>query len=448
MPHVIFYSWQSDLPNSTNRGFIQNALEQAVKSLANEGDPTIEPVLDRDTAGVAGSPDIGQTIFAKISKAAALVCDVSIINSGSPDDRPTPNPNVLIELGFGLNALGPGKLIMVMNTEYGGPENLPFDLKQKLVMTYRISQNDTDKAAARKGLGQSLAAAIKAILIEAQRESEARTAAETPSLSAQATAAVKAGRPDQGRAIGNFMKWLAAELKNLDPHKQPGDADENLIQAIDKTVPLVREFATVADAVSAMNSEETARMLYKNFEHIVSLCYLPKSFSGGAYNLSDFDLFKFIAHELLITFAAYLIRDERWSTLGVILNQPWHINKALGDQLVPFQHLCETVILLDEIRIRRLDPTLPRPISVHADLLKKRHDNGPLSGDLTWEEFVEADLILFLRGHSDSNQRSALPWWPRTAVYLGLQSSSIPDRSDYGNRSDTFERCSSTKKYY
>ena len=31
MASIIFYSWQSDLPNSTNRGFIQAALEQAAK---------------------------------------------------------------------------------------------------------------------------------------------------------------------------------------------------------------------------------------------------------------------------------------------------------------------------------------------------------------------------------------------------------------------------------
>jgi len=30
---VIFYSWQSDLPNATNRGFIQEALERAARNI-------------------------------------------------------------------------------------------------------------------------------------------------------------------------------------------------------------------------------------------------------------------------------------------------------------------------------------------------------------------------------------------------------------------------------
>ena len=41
MKKIVFYSWQSDLPNSTNRGFIQQSLENAVNIIGirykNEG---------------------------------------------------------------------------------------------------------------------------------------------------------------------------------------------------------------------------------------------------------------------------------------------------------------------------------------------------------------------------------------------------------------------------
>jgi hypothetical protein len=416
MAHVIFYSWQSDLPNSTNRGFIQSALEQAVESLAKEGDPTIEPVLDRDTAGVAGSPDIGQTIFAKIENATALVCDVSIINSSSSGDRPTPNPNVLIELGFGLKAMGPSKIIMVMNTHYGTPETLPFDLKQKRVITYNVAEPETNKANSRRVLGQTLAAAIKAILIETQRESKTR--AEIPPHSTQSVETVRAGRADAGRVVGNFMSWLAGELKKLDPHGEQGEPDENLVQAISKTMPLVQDFEKVADAVSAMNSEEGARALYKGFENIMTLCYHPEGFSG-TYKTSDFDLFKFIANELLTIFAAYLIRDRRWTILHSTLQQALYVKNAGGNPLVTFQYLSSHVILLDEIRNSRLATGGTKRISIHADLLKERHDKGPLAGNLTWEEFMDADLILFLLGYANSEHGGGIYWWPRTGVYLG-----------------------------
>lgn len=33
----VFYSWQSDLPNSTSRGLIEQALEEATKRIRSDG---------------------------------------------------------------------------------------------------------------------------------------------------------------------------------------------------------------------------------------------------------------------------------------------------------------------------------------------------------------------------------------------------------------------------
>ena len=132
---TIFYSWQSDLPNATNRGFIQKALERAAKEIQSDQSISVEPVIDRDTAGVPGSPDIATTILEKIDKCDVFACDVSIINHGSAP-RPTPNPNVLIELGYALKRLGWNRILTILNTEYGKIEALPFDLRMKRVLTY------------------------------------------------------------------------------------------------------------------------------------------------------------------------------------------------------------------------------------------------------------------------------------------------------------------------
>ena len=48
----VFYSWQSDLPNSTTRGLIQSSIEAAVRNMRD----TVEVTADRDTQGVYGSP--------------------------------------------------------------------------------------------------------------------------------------------------------------------------------------------------------------------------------------------------------------------------------------------------------------------------------------------------------------------------------------------------------
>ncbi|MEO8036858.1 MAG: hypothetical protein ABI837_20675, partial [Acidobacteriota bacterium] len=111
--HVkIFYSWQSDSPGATNRGLIGDALDMAVRAITSDDSVTVEPVVDRDTRGVPGSPEISNTIFQKIGNSQIFVGDVTIINPGA-NTRKTPNPNVLVELGYAMRAPGPAKRSML-----------------------------------------------------------------------------------------------------------------------------------------------------------------------------------------------------------------------------------------------------------------------------------------------------------------------------------------------
>ena len=76
----VFYSWQSDLDKRTNQNFIGDALERAAKKLGNDETIDVVPVIDRDTRGTIGSPDIIAKILEKIDSSEIFVCDVSIIN--------------------------------------------------------------------------------------------------------------------------------------------------------------------------------------------------------------------------------------------------------------------------------------------------------------------------------------------------------------------------------
>lgn len=158
----LFYSWQSDLPNRTNRGLIQTALQRAAKAVASDDSIDVEPVVDRDTSGEPGAPDIAATIFEKITKSDAVVCDVSIV---TPSDgfRPAPNPNVLVELGYAVGTLGWNRVVLVANTAYGLVESLPFDLRARRILTYESRERDDDRAGPRRALKQGLEAAIRLI---------------------------------------------------------------------------------------------------------------------------------------------------------------------------------------------------------------------------------------------------------------------------------------------
>lgn len=157
----VFYSWQSDSPGNTNRNFILDALETAIADINKDETTDVEPVIDRDTLGLAGSPDISHSIFEKIDAASVFVCDVSIIDPSTA--RPTPNPNVLIELGYAIKSLGWHRIIMVMNTAFGGPEKLPFDLRSKRTTTYAVESDAAEKSPIRKGLAKTFVLALNSI---------------------------------------------------------------------------------------------------------------------------------------------------------------------------------------------------------------------------------------------------------------------------------------------
>lgn len=164
----VFYSWQSDLPNATNRSFILKALENAASAIRDDDTIEVEPVIDRDTAGIAGSPDIVRTILEKIDRSEACVCDVSIITEGAT--RSIPNPNVLVELGYAIKSLGWERIIMVMNTAFGGPEQLPFDLRTRRCLTYNMAPDSESRGPARKQLQSLFEGYLRQILTLPERE--------------------------------------------------------------------------------------------------------------------------------------------------------------------------------------------------------------------------------------------------------------------------------------
>ena len=186
MKITVFYSWQSDLPNSTNRGFIAKALEKAIKGVTSaleiaQDDRPDEPDIgmDQDTQGMPGSPDIVYTIFDKIQNATIFVGDISIINKnlGPPTSqtttyRLTPNPNVLIELGYAARHLRWDRIICVFNTDFGKVEELPFDLRPRRILSYHNPTTQVDPIKDLDHLASQLKNALQAIVNALDAEPE------------------------------------------------------------------------------------------------------------------------------------------------------------------------------------------------------------------------------------------------------------------------------------
>lgn len=168
----VFYSWQSDLPNSTTRGLIKNSIEAAVRNMRD----TVEVTADRDTQGVYGSPDIVETIFSKIDNCDIFVADVSAVTTyhvmdseGHPTDRikATPNPNVLVELGYAVRVLGWENVICIMNDDYTNGGELPFDIEHHRLTKYSLNQHD--KSEIRRQLRDIISSTILNVLDSGRR---------------------------------------------------------------------------------------------------------------------------------------------------------------------------------------------------------------------------------------------------------------------------------------
>ncbi|MGQ0619565.1 MAG: hypothetical protein ACT4QA_06550 [Panacagrimonas sp.] len=163
MPSTIFYSWQSDTKSAANRGLIGDALEAALKEFRGIKRPGIDPVIDRDTAGVPGSPDIASTILDKIDKCDALVADVTLVDA-AVGRRRFPNPNVLIEVGYAIKAKSFSRLILVFNTFFGEIEKLPFDIRGRRVISYCSDPNIQSRTEQKRTLTKDLFNALINIL--------------------------------------------------------------------------------------------------------------------------------------------------------------------------------------------------------------------------------------------------------------------------------------------
>ena len=414
--YTIFYSWQSDLPNATNRGFIEKSLENAAKAIRTDDSLKVEPVVDRDIRGVPGSPDIGRTILDKIDQAHIFVADISIINRG--EKRLSPNPNVLIELGYAMKALGPDKYLLVMNTAYGIPEELPFDLRMKYVITYELPEEATERAPGRKVLESKLEGALRTIIIKCEATPDIF---QGPSITDQLRLAIKGNQANQANLARKYMDDLLDRIATLAPDfSTEEERDELLLRAIDNTKPLITEFCHIVELMASMNAASVALAVYKGFGKLLERYNTPAGFSGSSID-SDFDFFKFVGHEMFVDFFSMLIKEDRWETIADLLDNDLHVRNAGMNRegTASFDYASEHVRLLDD-RNKRLEL---RRVSLHADILKARYEDGDISQLVSFEDFMEADYFLFLRGIIQETDTSRwLKWRPWSSLYMSRKS--------------------------
>ena len=140
---TIFYAWQAQRPSKCNRSLIEDALERALRELAQDQEEPVEFALDQDAQGVTGALDISTTILRKIETCTIFVADITPVGS-LINGKATPNPNVLFELGYAWHKLGESHIILVLNEAFGVPEDLPFDISKRSLVRYHRNAEAED----------------------------------------------------------------------------------------------------------------------------------------------------------------------------------------------------------------------------------------------------------------------------------------------------------------
>lgn len=281
-----------------------------------------------------------------------------------------------------------------------------------------MTKDQGERAPERRDLEKRLEHELRTIFteIEAQRRN---TVLAAPNLADQAITSIEQQRPNQAAPVRQYMQYLISHLDALKPTFADGvPPDESLLEALERTTDLVLEFVRVAEAVATMNTTEPAHALYDGFGDLLEKYNLGNRGVGiNNVFVGQFDFYKFVGHELFVTFFSLLIRERRWTIVADLLEDDFHLDNSPSSIAgsVSFEYVSEKVVLLEH-RKERLQ--LPRA-SIHADIIHDRHTKGDLGTLIPIDRFTEADYFLFLRSIlRQSEENKIIGWDAWSCVYM------------------------------
>ncbi len=404
---TVFYSWQSDLPSKTNRGLIRDALDKAIENLNETIDEPIR--ADSDTQGVPGARDIHQVILDKLESCDAAVFDVSPVDSNAK--RCLPNPNVMLELGYGLASPGIERVVLVLNTAYGKPEDLPFDIRNRPVVTYSMSENE-EPASARKMLAGKLAGSLQTIL-----HSKRVTG---PTTEQQLESALRDGKPDRLLRLQEYFDALAAEVEARRPDKNDNDWDQRVIDAYDQSLDLTASYAQICRlGLHMLSNDEAPRALRKLFTKLFSQSYRSDAEArvGAGEELHDFE--RLMTQELFAVTVDCFIQAEKFSELNTFFETEYQVANASSRPLVgKFWSVLNTSVRAQKVWGERNPPNGTYWISAWGELHRRRFESERGRSVISFERLRQAELVMFHRAVAD--QDGLYSWHPCCMPYQNV----------------------------
>ncbi len=373
---TIFYSWQSD--HTKTRYFIEAALRDAIKNLAENPDIELAPRFDKDTQGKVGSINIPTTIRKKIDLADVFVADMTLVDEGKTG-RAMVNQNVMYELGYAAGKLSDEATIVLLNSDLGDKKLLPFDIAQNRVVDFSLKD---DKKGVR--LTKTLENILKEHLQDIKSKSEI---VHTESTKDKLTDAIENNKPARGLSETYFTN-LYKSINDLYPGRTKYNEDlqayyAKVIEAYNASLPLVHDFYEVISLASEHKKEDVLLSAYKKLENLSRYFdHLPEDAGGLGEESKEYH--GLIVYELASILLGSVARDNWWDILprltSVKFRRANKADKLIGlDRLYHFPQGIENYI--------RKQSNL-RGIYV---MIEKRHS----SNDSLFQAYIDGSLLMW-----------------------------------------------------
>ncbi|WP_281986568.1 hypothetical protein [Aquimarina aggregata] len=183
MVYRLFYSYQSDIKKALNESFIEDALDKAVKGING-----CQIKIIKGFRETSGQLPLADTMLKQSESSDIFVGDITITSEFNDHRyknhwlfssyqkigkegrvKKYPNCNVSIETGYSWAKKGYDRTILIMNTAYGNPKELPVDMGHlRWPITYTLSEQDSlnqeIKGKVFEDLVKDLRTAIKAAI--------------------------------------------------------------------------------------------------------------------------------------------------------------------------------------------------------------------------------------------------------------------------------------------
>lgn len=238
--------------------------------------------------------------------------------------------------------------------------------------------------------------------------SETAISMPTNALKRRAIDAMQSSKPHAHAATKEYLELVTSEMERFRLDQDFDPVSEETQANFDSFIPYRDEFVEVIRAVANYSRDERdSSMLHAFFERLIP--YFSPLPDVQSYTEWMFDNFKFFGQELFLYTAAILIKEERWSLLDAIVERPYYSERMASfgnDELVGFDEFNAHLPLIEH---RNKNLAGHNWYSPAGHLIKERS----VGSGVSFEDLVEADVVLYVRSELAAQNATADMWGPR-----------------------------------